>query len=109
MHAQHTRTYRRGDRPRIRRAAATLAISALALAIALGGCHAGAARDTGGGAPVSQGATTTTSGASGTASNAALQRLQGIDAQNQVDQQQLSGAQQNAGVDYPAQDTTIQP
>lgn len=103
------RTHQRGDQPRIRRAAATLAIPALALAIALGGCHAGATRDTSGGAPVSQGATTTTSGAGKTGSNAALQRLEGVDAQNQTDQQQLSGAQQNAGVDYPALDTTIQP
>ncbi len=93
-----------------RRAGWMLGVSALALTIALGGCRAGA-RNTG--APVSQGANSSTSAtsatSSGSGSNAALQQLEGVDSQNQSDQQQLNSAQNSAGVDYSIQDSPLQP
>lgn len=98
-------THAHGRRSLAPRAALLLAVPALALAIALGGCRAGGARNSSGGAPVSQSA----SPSSGASSNAALQRLENADSQNQSDQQQLNSASQNAGVDYSSQDTAIQP
>ena len=94
-----------------RRAGLMLAVPALALTLALGGCHAGARNN---GAPVSQSTSgsssaTNTSGTSGTGNNAALQQLENADSQNQTDQQQLNSAGSNAGVDYSSQDSPIQP
>ena len=107
-----------GGRSQARRVGLMLAIPALTLALALGGCgRAGGARNTGGSsAPVTQSATgtgsssaTSTSGSGGTSANAALQQLENADIQNQTDQQQLNSAGSNAGVDFSSQDTPIQP
>lgn len=103
-----------------RRAGMMLAIPALALTLALGGCRAGSARNTSGGnggATVSQSAGSssssatgaTSTGSSGSTSNAALQQLESVDSQNQTDQQQINSAGSNAGVNYSSQSGTVQP
>ncbi len=106
-------THVRSGRSLARRAGLMLAIPALALTIALGGCRAGNAHATNGGASVSQSASgasgATSTGSGGSTSNAALQQLESIDNQNQNDQQQLNSAQQNAGVNYSTQSSAIQP
>lgn len=97
-----------------------LGASALVLAIALGGCRGGSARNGGNngnsGVTVTQSATgtgssgaTSTTGSSGPGSSAALRQLEQIDSQNQTDQQQLGSAGSDAGVDYSSQDSPIQP
>ncbi len=110
-----------GGRSLARRAGLLLAVPALALTLALGGCRAGSARNGNGnsgnsGVPVTQSTSgtssssaTSTSGTSGTGNNAALQQLENADSQNQTDQQQLNSAGSNAGVDYSSQSSTIQP
>lgn len=108
------------------RLAWVFAVSALVLALGLGGCRAGA-RNSNGAAQTTQqgqsgapsGATTgatgtptsgaTGSGWSGSANSAALQQLQTIDNQNQSDAQQLNTAQTSAGVNYASQSTNTIP
>jgi hypothetical protein len=113
-------THARSGRSLARRAGLMLAIPALALTLALGGCRASARNGNtngGGSATVTQSAggtgsssaTSTTSGSGGGGSNAALQQLENVDSQNQTDQQQLNSAGNNAGVDYSSQDNPIQP
>ena len=111
-------TRARSGRSLARCAGLMLAVPALALTLALGGCRAGSARNGSGnsGVPVTQSASGTdsssatgTSGTSGTGNNAALQQLENADSQNQTDQQQLNSAGSNAGVDYSSQDSPIQP
>jgi len=110
-------TRARSGRSLARRAGLMLAIPALALTIALGGCRASARNgNTNGGATVTQSASgtgsssaTSTSGTGSSNSNAALQQLETIDSQNQTDQQQINSAQNNANVDYSSQDSPIQP
>ena len=98
-----------------RRAGLALAIPALTLALALGGCRAGAARNANNtNPPVTQStngngspSAANTPGASN--SNAALQKLENADNQNQTDQQQINNAGSNAGVDYSSQDMPLNP
>ncbi|HEU0027494.1 MAG TPA: hypothetical protein VFQ25_10295 [Ktedonobacterales bacterium] len=108
-----------GRRSLGRRATVMVAIPALVLAIALGGCRASGARNGGNGnsnVPVTQStsgsgssSTATTSNSGGGGSNAALQQLESVDSQNQTDQQQLGSAGSAASVDYSSQDNSIQP
>ena len=104
-----------------RRAGLALAIPTLTLALALGGCRAGARdgsnNNTGSNnPPVTQSTTgtgsssaTSTPGVSGSGNNAALQQLENADNQNQSDQQQINSAGTNAGVDYSSQDNPLNP
>lgn len=105
-------THARGRQSLARRAGWMLGVSALALTIALGGCRAGA-RNNNSDVPVSQSTSGSSSAtgatSSGTGDNAALQRLEGADTQNQTDQQQLNSAQNSASVDYSSQDSPLQP
>jgi hypothetical protein len=108
-----------GRRPLARRASVMVAIPALVLAIALGGCRASGARNGAGAGnsnvPVTQStsgtgsSSVTSTGNSGGGSNAALQQIEQLDSQNQTDQQQLGAAGSDASVDYSSQDNSIQP
>ncbi len=112
-------THARGEWSLARRAGMALAIPALVLAIALGGCRASGARNGNGagagnsGVPVTQSTSGTGSSSatstSGSGSNAALRQLESVDSQNQTDQQQLNSAGSSAGVDYSSQDNPLQP
>lgn len=101
-----------GGRSLARRAGLLLAIPALTLALALGGCRGAAAHNTNSNTPgVQSGGSTSSSGGTSTSggNNPALQQLQNADNQNQTDQQQLNGAASNAGQDYSSQDTPLNP
>ena len=114
-------TRARGRRSLARRASVMVAIPALVLAIALGGCRASGARNgNGAGAgnssvPVTQAtsgtgsSSATSAGNSSSGSNGALRQLEIIDSQNQTDQQQLGAAGGDASVNYSSQDNSIQP
>lgn len=88
-----------------RKASVCVAVAALAVTLALGGCRTGAAHTA---SPSTHGAGSLSNGA-GSSNSSSLQQLQSIDSQNQSDSQQLSGAQSNAGVNYSSQESQTQP
>lgn len=108
-------TSRFASRSLSQRAARLLAASALTLALALGGCRAGARNANN--PPTTQqtqqtqgGSSSATSGATTGSSNASsLQQLENIDSQDQSDSQQLNSAQDNAGVNYSSQENNTLP
>lgn len=87
-----------------RRAGVALAVPALTLALLLGGCRAGARNNSNSNPPVTQGA-----GGSSSSDNGALRQLENADSQNQTDQQQITNAGANAGVDYSSQENPLNP
>lgn len=96
-----------------RRAAWFFAASALTLALALGGCRAGA-RNTGSQTPqiqqTQQAPAGATSGPStGATNSSSLQQLENIDSQDQNDSSQLNSAQNDAGVNYSSQENNTLP
>lgn|SRR5512146_1480660 len=97
------------------RAAWLFAASALTLALALGGCGAGARHSSN--PPATQqtqqtqsGSSSATSGATtGSSNSSSLKQLETIDSQDQGDSQQLNSAQNNAGVNYSSQENNTLP
>jgi hypothetical protein len=80
---------------------------ALVVALALGGCRAGARN--GGATNPTTGQTTTATSATGAGNNAALQQLQTDEQQYQLDQQQITNAANVANTDFSSQDNPLQP
>ena len=96
------------------RAAWFFAASALMLALALGGCRAGA-HNTGSQTPpqtqqTQQAPAGATSGpSSGSNNSSSLQQLENIDSQDQGDSSQLNSAQNDAGVNSSSQENNTLP
>lgn len=97
------------------RAAWFFAASALALALALGGCRAGA-RNTGSQtppqtqqAPAGATSSSSTGATTGSTNSSSLQQLENIDGQDQSDSSQLNSAQNDAGVNYSSQENNTLP
>lgn len=97
------------------RAAWFFAASALTLALALGGCRAGAHNSGSQTPPQTQqapaGATSSSStgATTGSTNSSSLQQLENIDGQDQSDSSQLNSAQNDAGVNYSSQENNTLP